>query len=180
MNRHRVILMLGLLLAVGTAAMAQSSASYRMEETVFNSGGHPTQGTVLTSVSYSIRLDSLGEGIVGPPMTAPSYQVDSGFGSAYLPPGEVRGLRFESSDTLAWDPERSAGTYNLYRDALSAAGGYGGCQQQSLTAAAATDTDALTVGQGFFYLVTVENRILEEGSKGADSTGTVRGGTVCP
>ncbi|MBD3868594.1 MAG: hypothetical protein IFK94_10765 [Acidobacteria bacterium] len=180
MNRRRILVTLGLLLLGVTTVIAQTSASYRLDEAVFNSGGHPSQGTVLASTSYQIRLDSLGEGLVGPPMTGPSYNINSGFGSAYLPPGEVRGLRFESTDILAWDPERSAGTYNLYRDLISAAGGYGACHQQGVSGASATDTDVTATGEGYFYLVTVENRIQEEGAKGSDSAGSARGGTVCP
>ena len=180
MNRRTLVKALVVLLAGATAALAQSSASYRMEETVFNGGGHPSQGTVLASASYQIRVDSLGEGIAGPPLSAPSYRIDSGFGSAYLPPGEVRGLRFESNDTLAWDPERSAGTYNLYRDLLNVVSNYGGCHQQGITGASVTDSDVSATGQGFYYMVTVENRIQVEGAKGTDSVGAARGGTVCP
>ena len=176
---NKAILIAVICLSV-TVALGQSSPSYRLEEAVFNSGGHPAQGTVMASASYQIRLDSLGDAVAGTPMTAASYRVDSGFGSASLPPGEVRGLRFESTDTLAWDPERSAGTYNLYRDLLTAAGGYGGCHEQGISGASATDTDALATGEGYFYLVTVENRIQVEGVKGVDSSGSARGGTVCP
>ncbi len=174
--------MVCLLLAGVTAAMAQSSASYQLDEMVFNSGGHPFNGTVLASANYQIRFDSLGENIVGLPMSSPSYSIDSGFGTAYLPPGETTGLRFDTRDTLSWDPERSAGSYNLYRDAIAAVSGgeYGQCSQQGLVAATATDSDPVTLGGGFFYLVTVENRLQEEGSKGADSAGTARGGTICP
>jgi hypothetical protein len=36
------------------------------------------------------------------------------------------------------------------------------------------------VDDGFFYLVTVENRLSEEGTKGFDSGGGERTGSACP
>ena len=101
MNRLRALTVLVVLLAGATAVMAQSSASYRMEEAVFNSGGHPAQGATMASVSYYVSLDSLGEGFVGTPMSGAFYRIDSGFATAYLPPEKVSGLRFDSADTLA-------------------------------------------------------------------------------
>lgn len=180
MNGRTIILAVIAVATTGSAALAQSSASYRLEETVINSGGHPTQGTTLASASYRIRLDALGEGVVGATMSGTTYRVDSGFGSAFLPPGEVRGLRFAGVDTLTWDPDPAAGTYNLYRDLLSAAAGHGGCHEQGIHGTSTVDADVAAPGEGYFYLVTVANRVAEEGTKGADSAGASRGGAACP
>jgi len=43
-----------------------------------------------------------------------------------------------------------------------------------------TDSDPLPVSGGFFYLVTAENRLAEEGTKGFTAEGAERLGTVCP
>jgi hypothetical protein len=98
-------------------------------------------------------------------------------------PGEVVGLELLDEVSLAWDPERSAGTYNVYRDDLGAlpGGGYGTCWQAGLVAPAATDPQAPASGQGAFYLVTVENRLGEESTKGWASDGTERSNAApCP
>jgi len=49
-----------------------------------------------------------------------------------------------------------------------------------LPANSTTDGGPVSVGDGFFYLVTVVNRLGEEGGKGFRSDGTERLGTVCP
>jgi hypothetical protein len=94
----------------------------------------------------------------------------------------VSDLRFTVPTTLVWEPEPSAGRYNLYRAALGTLGGlaYGACAQQDLTSATTNDATAVPAGSGLFFLVTVENRLREEGSKGFRSSGTERTGTVCP
>ncbi len=92
-------------------------------------------------------------------------------------------MAFTDAQTLVWNPERSVGTYNLYRDLLSglAGLGYGGCEQQELTGETATDSDAVPAGDGFFYLVTAENLLAEEGTKGFLSNATERGNpSPCP
>jgi len=160
---------------VVTPLAAQQSASYELTDHTFNAGGHPEGGTVLTSASYRISLDSIGEGMVGTGMGSPSYSMDGSFGACYPPPGEVHGLMFADDQTMVWDPERSVGFYNLYRDALDNVSGGGTCLQQDLTEATATDTDPVPVGDGFFYLVTAKNRLDEEGSRGFGRTGD-----VCP
>ena len=68
------------------------------------------------------------------------------------------------------------GHYNLYRDLVSNLSGldYGECDQYELPDESATDTDPVSVGDGFFYLVTVENRLGEEGTKGRHSDGSER------
>jgi hypothetical protein len=108
--------------------------------------------------------------------------MEASFGNAYPPPGEVTGLQFTDATTLAWSPEHSAGSYNVYRDALTAltGGGYGTCWEQETPAATVTDADPVPAGNGFFYLVTAENRLGEEGTKGRDSDDALRGGDACP
>ena len=164
------------------AAVAQQSASYRMDEHVLNQGGRPADGTTASSASFRISLDSLGEGLVRGGLASASYRMDGSFGSAYPPPGEVIGLRFADQQTLVWDPEPSVGAYDVYRDALSAisGGAYGTCWQQDLPSESATDTDPIAPGGGFFYLVTATNRLDEPGTKGSDSAGAERTGSACP
>jgi hypothetical protein len=164
------------------AALAQESASYRLDEHVFNAGGHPADGVEPVSASYRMSLDAMGDSLVPMSLSSASYRLDGGFGSAYPPPGEVLNLVFLDDENLAWDPERSAGTYDLYRDVVGALPGlgYGACQQQDLPSAGATDTDLAPTGQSFFYLVTVSNRLGEAGTKGFDGGDGEREGTVCP
>jgi hypothetical protein len=102
--------------------------------------------------------------------------MDSGFPLTYPPPGEVRGLRFLDSETLVWNPEKSVGVYNLYRDLIGSLSGlgYGSCKEQDLASETATDSDPLPTDNGYFYLVTAENRLTEEGTKGFDGYGAER------
>jgi len=62
--------------------------------------------------------------------------------------------------------------------------GYGTCEQQDLKTTTATDSSIPTAGNTLFYLVTVKNRLQEEGTKGSRSDGTERLGAtdlpVCP
>jgi len=44
----------------------------------------------------------------------------------------------------------------------------------------ATDASIPAAATGYFYLVTAENRLAEEGTKGSNSTGGERLGNVCP
>jgi hypothetical protein len=176
------VLALGLLLA--TPTLAQESASYRLEEHALNAGGHPADGVTPASASFRVSLDALGQGVLGRELTSASYILDGGFVSAYPPPGEVSGLLLTDEQTLIWDPERSVGHYNLYRDRLSALAdlSYGQCEQWGLTATTATDSDVPSpAGDGYFYLVTAANRLREEGTKGWDSSQAERSGPgACP
>ncbi|GAG27337.1 unnamed protein product, partial [marine sediment metagenome] len=131
---------------------------------------------------FKISLDAIGEDVTATSLGSASFHMGGGFGTAYPPPGEVAGLRFTDKATLVWDPEGSVGIYNLYRDLLSnlVGLGFGNCQQQELAAATATDADAVPPTDGFSYLATAENRLDEEGTKGFQSSGTERLGTVCP
>ena len=76
---------------------------------------------------------------------------------------------------MGWDPDKSVGDYNLYRSTLGNVSGGGSCLQQDIADETTTDNDPVPVGNGFFYLVTAENRLDEEGTKGPGRTGG-----VCP
>ncbi|MDQ7008223.1 MAG: hypothetical protein Q9Q40_13440 [Acidobacteriota bacterium] len=182
MRRH-VFMAAILLSAMGIGSpLAQQSASYRLDEHVINLGGRPDDGVTASSASYRISLDSLGEAVVRAGLSSASFRMDGSFAGAYPPPGEVSGLRFTDDTTLVWDPEKSVGVYDVYRDALAAVsgGGYGTCWQEDLAGTTTTDPDVPGPGSGFFYLVTAENRLGEEGTKGSDSGGAPRGGSACP
>ncbi|GAB4367859.1 MAG: hypothetical protein Kow0062_00570 [Acidobacteriota bacterium] len=177
------VLALGAVAAGGLApARAQQSASWEISDRVINLGGRPQGGTTSGSASFSLTLESLGEPVVGAGLSSASYLLDASFAGTYPAPGEVRGVRFSDATTLGWDAERSAGTYNVYRDALSAltGGSYGTCWQQDIPSPSATDPDPVPAGTGRFYLVTAENRLAEEGTRGRDSAGASRTGTACP
>ena len=177
---------LGLLLLapiLGSGAFAQQSTSFQVTESVLNSGGHPHDGVVLASPRFSVTLDGIGESTPPTSMGSPSFRVVLGFVGQFPTPGEVRGLELTDEENLSWDPERSAGTYNVYRDDLRAlsGGGYGACWSAGLAAPAVTDPESPASGLGAFYLVTVENRLREESTKGWASNGTERSNTEpCP
>ena len=182
MRRHFVLLGLGFGLALCPATLAAESASHKLNEFVFNSGGHPLGGAVSTSASYRITLDAVGEGVAGGTSSSASFLMGEGFVSAYPPPGEVNDILFSNKTTFAWDPEKSVGSYNLYRDLISTlAGGFGVCHPPELLTETTTDTDVPAVGTGYFYLVTAENLLDEEGTKGFRSNGTERANLApCP
>jgi len=172
------ILLLSVLAA--TPAVAQSSAHYRLEQGVFNAAGHPAQGVTLESASYRISLDSLAEDVVAVGLASASYQVDSGWAPAYRPPGLVEGLRFVSAETLEWEPVSGADSYNLYRSKLIYVTDYGLCFEDNVTSTTTSDPEPPPDGGCFFYLVTAENSLNEEGSKGSTSDGEQRLGLTCP
>ena len=167
-------------LVLTSVALAQTSTSFTLEEYTLNSGGTPSQGVDLTSTSFSITLASIGDGVVANGLASSSFGMDVGFDVAYPPPGEVGDLFLTDKQTLVWSAEQSAGVYNLYRDDIS--NGFGDCEEQGIAGTTTTDRAAPTTA--FFYLVTVENRLAEEGTKGFQSNSTERlGGTglpVCP
>lgn len=166
-----------------SGAIAQESASFQVTESNWNAGGHPHDGVVLASSRFRVTLDGIGESAPPTSMRSASYAVMLGFVGQFPSPGEVVGLEFPDAVSLAWAPERSAGIYNVYRDDLGAlsGGGYGACWQAGLVAPATTDPQAPASGQGAFYLVTVENRLGEESTKGWASDGTERSNTApCP
>ncbi len=171
----RFIVLAIALAAIGTAAMAQTSASYKLVEFTLNNGGDPANGTSAASASYRITLDAIGDTVVATGLASASHGMDGGFVSAYPPPGEVHGDRWTSKTTMAWDPEKSVGVYEVYRDLLATLpGSFGACFQSSLTAETATDAATPAAGTAWFYLVTARNELGEEGTKGVRSSGVER------
>jgi len=171
-----------LLAFLAPTALGQASANYSLTESVFNEGGVPEAGAVLVSAHYQVTSASLGEAVVGIGLESGaafggvSHQMDGGFVSSFPPPGEVRELMLTDAETLVWAPERSIGVYNLYRDLLTNLGGMGlgSCEQQDLTEETTTDPEVPPRADGYFYLVTAENRLDEEGTKGEGSSGEMR------
>ena len=178
----RLRVLVPMLLAWGFAH-AQQSASFKVEEHAFNAGGRPLDGMVATSASFRLTLDALGEAVAGRDLASASFALDGGLVPAYPPPGEVLLLRFTSPTTLTWLPERSVGEYDLYRGALLvsdlSSADPADCLEPAIGTEGTTDPDSPAAGQGFFYLVTAENRLGEKGTKGFRSDGTERG-TLAP
>ena len=164
--------LLGLLYAAATAA--QQSATFRISGSALNEGGHPESGVVLTSPSFRVTLDMVGEPVEASSLAGASFRLDAGFVAQYPPPGEVSGVHFSSRDSLVWSPDHSARAYNAYRDLLSNVSTFGVCWQQGLLAEAATETVSPVAGSCWFYLVTAINHLAEEGTKGFQSTGQER------
>ena len=167
------------LLAVAFAgscvANAQQSASYSATEFVLNAGGHPAEGATLSSASYRVSLDALGEGLIATSLSSGSYQMGVGFVTAYPPPREVNNLRFASHTGFNWLPDSAVGTYTVYRELIATLpGNFGVCFPPALTSTAANDISDPPVGAGWFYLVTARNRLGEEGTKGFRSSGAQR------
>src|SRR5262245_35595404 len=176
-------LVLGASALASGPAVSQESANYKVREYALNAGGHPEGGFTLASPSFKIRLDAIGDGITGAGLSGPSWRMDAGFTSGYPPPGEVSGVQFNPAGvSLLWNPERSVGTYSLYRGILRQfLPTYGICSQYDLINGTATDPDVAVVGAGYFYFVTVRNRLGEEGTKGFNSAGTERSNpSPCP
>jgi len=155
---------------------AQTSSSYRLDESALDFGGDPVNGLFATSSSYHIRLDAIGGGVApGAGLGGASYRVDGGLVAAYPPPGEVRNQRWTGNDTMVWDPERSVGSYSLYRGPINTLpGGFGSCLQTGIASETATDSAMPAPGSVWFYLVTARNGLAEEGTKGYQSNGAQR------
>lgn len=168
---NKTILLFGPLLALACSAWAQTSASYRIEQGTFNNGGNPPP--TLSSTNFQMTLDAIGDGINATGLASASYGMDSGFPPDYRPPGEVLNLRFADKTDFGWDPEPSVGRYNTYRGTLGDFSGYGTCLHGGLTGNYDTDPAVPPAGTGYFYLVTAENRLSEEGIKGRDSGGAI-------
>ena len=181
--RRRTPFLLAVVLATCGASWAQQSASFSVRESAFNSGGRPLDGSTLASTSFRISLDALGDAFGAIGLAAPSFRSDAGLPVAYAPPGEVSGLVFTDDVTLAWTPERSAGVYEVYRGSGGDLPGlgYGTCLASELATAGTTDVIPPAAGSSFFYLITVRNRIAEEGTKGFRSSGAERTNPIpCP
>jgi hypothetical protein len=183
----RLMVLAGLVLAItaipGDLALAQTSTSYSLEENVFNAGGHPISGTVLTSSSFRLTLGAIGDGVIAADSVSSSFSMGGGFVRAYPPPGEVTNVRFLDPTTLVWDGERSVGVYNLYQGAVLVPfdPAYGGCQTPGITTEAVIVSATPQPGQALFILLTAKNRLGEEGAKGSSSEGGTRDNSnPCP
>lgn len=165
------------LVAMSRPPIAQTSASYDVSDYVLNEGGHPGDGIVLSSASYRISLDSVGDGLAAPALSSLSYRMAAGFLPAFPPPAEVLGVTFLANHaTMQWLPDRSIGSYNVYRGAINQLPGpYGSCRASNVLTESTnlTETPA-PPGGGFFYLVTAKNSLGEEGTKGFASSGSER------
>ena len=173
----------GALLVLTLPALAQTSASYQITESAINCGGDPQNGTVLTSASFRVTLDAIGDAVAGGPLASSSYSSDVGLPPSLKPPGEVLSLHFTDKSTLVWQPENSVGSYRLYRGLLTALpGSYGTCLTPAgVTTEQTTDATTPSPGQCFVYLVTARNRISEEGTMGSTSSGTpIPNTSPCP
>ena len=171
-----------LLLALSGYVDAQTSTSFKVTENAINAGGHPLDASRPASASFRISLGTLGDATVPSVPSSASYRGDGGFVARYAPPGEVRGVQFLSKINLTWSHEPSIGTYNLYRNTLaSLPGNFGSCYQFALVGPPFGETSAPPPGSGWHYLITAENRLREEGTKGRTSSGTERSdSTPCP
>lgn len=161
---------------------AQSSATYRLSESTLNAGGHPSQGLSMASASNRVSLDAIGDTISGGSSSSASYQLGAGFSTRYRSPGEIGNLRFQSRVALLWDDDPSTGTYNVYRDTLSTLpAGAGACLQSGIQGASYIASAVPTTGTGWFFLVTAENLLGEEGTLGTGAGGLARAGvSTCP
>jgi hypothetical protein len=161
--------------AVCGPAAAQTSASFKVTESVVHAGGNPLDGARPTSASFRVGHDAIGDGAVGSAMASTSYRAAGGFVGRYRPAGEVPGVRFTDRTSLHWNHDPSARTYNLYRNVLSSLpGNYGSCYQSGLAASPFVEAGAPAQGSGWYYLVTAENLLRQEGTKGQRSDGSER------
>ncbi len=172
----RAALLFGLVAAGAPPVAAQTSKSYTLREGTFNAGGDPKDGASPASTSYRMSLDALGDAAARPVLSSAGYRMDVGFAAAYPPPGEVLRISIAADrTTLSWTPEKSAGTYSLYRDLLTRVKpGFGTCLQGRIAVPTFEDPVDPPAGNGWFYLVTARNRLDEEGSKGVDGGGVER------
>jgi hypothetical protein len=123
-----------------------------------------------------MTLVTTGELAGGATLESESYLAGGGFGACYPPPGETCGLEFTGPQTLAWDAEPSTGVYNVYRELLSALASptWGACWIAGTAPTETTDVTDPPAGDGYFYLVTAENLLAEEGPLGPDGSGVER------
>ena len=172
-----------MVVSIPTSILGQSSASYRLNEHAFNAGGRPAQAVVSSSMSYRLSLDSIGEPIAGQALAGASFRLDGGIASAYPPPGEVDGLDvLGDMQTLSWFWEPASTAFNVYTGPLTTLpGGYGACAVARVAGISWVDAAMPAPGSGVFYLVTGENRLREEGTKGYAWDGAERGNpSPCP
>lgn len=167
----------------GGAARAQQSPSFSLTERTLNQGGRPVDGQTAASPAFALALDAIGDGVAAATLAGPSFVLEGGFAAPLGPPAEVAGLRFDGATAAAWLPAARAAAYHVYRGELPglAGGDAGSCRQPYVPATAWTAAEAPAPGEGWFYLVTGVNRLLEESGRGRDSSGAERPATnACP
>src|SRR5262245_41822605 len=170
----------------GTSAGAQQSASHRLEGSTFNQGGRPANGVHAQSASFRITLDAVGETVPGFAAASASFGLSGGLVGAYAPPSEVQAVGFSpdggSSTALVWAPNPTAVRFDVYRGPTGRLPGtFGSCLASNLVGTVYSDPVVPGSQNAFFYLVTAENRLGEEGTKGTQSNGTVRtAAPACP
>ena len=175
-----------LALASGVPAGAQQSASFRLEGSTLNQGGRPLNGEVALSSSFQITLDAVGETVPSFAAASTSFGLTGGIVGAYAPPSEVEAVAFgpsgRATTALLWAPMPTAVRYDVYRGGTGTfPGTFGACLAPDLATPVYIDPDAPASRAAFFYLVTGENRLGEEGTKGTQSNGTVRtAAPACP
>src|SRR5262249_43080936 len=101
--RRPAVLVLSLGVALGATldtARAQTSASYKLTESVVNAGGDPRDASFAASASYRIRLDAIGQSVAGAGFTSAGYHMNAGFAGDYPPPGEVLNVRWSTPALL--------------------------------------------------------------------------------
>lgn len=168
--------------AIGSA-FAQSSASYQLTGQVLNSGGRPEQAIVSASPAYRLGVESIGGDFSGVAQSAASFRLAGGLAFLGAPPGEVTGLEvLGDAATLRWAAEPRSTAYNVYRGALAMPpGGFGVCAHARVEGIVVVEPLDPPIGAGFFYLVTGESLLREEGTKGYTSDGTERANSApCP
>jgi hypothetical protein len=160
-----------------------AEVEYKIEEHALTAAGHPNQQLFLRSAGFRMTLDALGEAATHPPVWNGQFEMWGGFPGGFPPPGEIRGLRFDTKNTLVWEPEWSGGGYHVYRSTMSDGSGESGCLWSGLKeeTAAADGAIRLVEGTRWFYLVAATNRLGEQGTLGIRSDGAERSfGPACP
>lgn len=156
-----------------TIDVSAPPSSFKIEGSTFNAGGHPDEGTILTSSNYRMTLDALGGSAGAGALGSTSWRMEAGLTPGYRPPGEVVNLRFDDATTLRWDAEPSAALYHVYDGDT--------CVPPALNQTMTTITATPGPGGVFTYLVTAENGLGEEGIRGYRSDGSGRTNpTPCP
>jgi hypothetical protein len=177
------VAVLALLALLSPLVYAQSSTSYRLSDVVLNLGGRPSNGSIAASSAYRLTLDSVGDSRSAEVMSSASYRMDHGVVAALAPVGEVGRLWFRNAQELNWT--RVAGSpdrYNVYRQTTNfLPSSYGVCLVSAVVGASVSDPSLPPPASSFFYLVSAENRLWEEGTLGWRSNGSQRPNTnPCP
>jgi hypothetical protein len=162
---------------------AQSGPTYRVDEFSLNAGGRPADGLTLQSAGYRVAIDSIGDPLMVTTLASTSFSMDVGFARTYPPTREVAGVSVGADKlTLSWAPERSVGIYHVYRGEIGwMPASYGVCHLSGIPTHETQLAEMPEPGRGFFYIVTAENTLLEEGPAGYDSAGAPRSNPApCP